>query len=146
MTATSFGCLASQEIFLASKSDDELRAIYSRCRDVIRQHKFAGNMPAGYDQKTLEIATLTLIHDRQLFGTKNMGKLNRLSVACTARIMGIALDVANCRIVYTSPETEMWDPMASTMSDHTDLVLWIETMAYCLDCSPEWVAATGWVD
>ena len=145
MTAT-FGCLVSQNIFLGQKTDDELRAIYSRCRDVIRQHKFAGNMPAGYDQKTLEIASTTLEYHCQLFGTKKMGKLNRLSVACTARIMGIALDVANCRIVYTSPETEMWDPMASTMSDHTDIDVWIETMAYCLDCSPEWVAATGWVD
>ena len=145
MTAT-FGCLVSQNIFLGQKTDDELRAIYSRCRDVIRQHKFAGNMPAGYDQKTLEIASTTLSYDRQLFGTKKMGKLNRLSVACTARIMGIALDVANYRIVYTSPETEMWDPMASTISDHTDMSVWIQTMAYCLDCSPEWVAATGWVD
>jgi hypothetical protein len=147
MTLIHFGCLASKRIFLGQKTDDELRSIYARCRDVIKQHKCGGNLPADYDKKTLAAASKYLSQDLQSFGAKKMGSLNRLSVACTARILGFALDaVADYRVVYTSPETEMWDPMASTMSSHTDKEAWIETMAYCLGCSPEWVTSTGWVD
>ena len=106
-------------IFLHHRSVQELRDIYLRCA------KFLLAVNPNLTMERINEVSERSYNERRMYEQPK-------SVFMVSGLLSRVLDKADYRVTYTSPETEMWDPMASTMTSHTDHEKWFELVSEML--------------